>query len=345
MSGSRSFQWVHEHDSLLLVSKQIVTIRMFWSQFQPRLTLTARDLHHNKQRVSPFHHDLLYFQYFYSCCHERNVFDVILLGEKERVSSLYHDLGSIGLIGNFWIDTQPVPLNVKQLLNPIFSSNRVSGRSLENDEKTHVYFLVDDFFDFHPFNFRDHVTHNECVRSYFIELKSSLLSTFHINKIYSFLMFLPYFMHVLCMTSFVQKDRLKIPIMFVYGIDNVKNYCFSVAQNFVKIFLPPGVNPKLGMGCKLIVHPTWKMYWKKSLGITTLSCTVGSRRLRLEWFGKLRDTRLLLMNQDNAEIFFSSSSCHDFLPLVVNPMIPKHKMILEILFESWEFNYSIIFSM
>ena len=59
---------------LWLVWQQNMAIRIFWSQCQPRLTLIARDLHHGKQRVSEFYHDLSYLQNWSSCCHERNVF-------------------------------------------------------------------------------------------------------------------------------------------------------------------------------------------------------------------------------------------------------------------------------
>ena len=59
---------------------------------------------------------------------------------KQRVSPFYHDLGLdlVGLIGNFWIVEQLLPLVVQQLLNPILSSSHVSRRSLEDDEVTFV---------------------------------------------------------------------------------------------------------------------------------------------------------------------------------------------------------------
>ena len=41
----------------------------------------------------------------------------------------------------------------------------------------------------------------------------------------------------------------------------------------------------------------------------------------------------------------SSSSCHGFLPLVVRPMMTIQEMFLKIVFDSPEFNRSIIFSM
>ena len=56
---------------------------------------------------------------------------------------------------------------------------------------------------------------------------------------------------------------------------------------------PPGINPELTIECKLIAHPTWYMYWKKPLGITTLSCKVGSIRLRPEWPWRSRRYKII----------------------------------------------------
>ena len=68
--GSGSSSRVHEHDSYQLVSQQNVAIQVFWSRCQPRVTLSARDLHHGKQQVSPFYPDLSRLPYWSSCCHE-----------------------------------------------------------------------------------------------------------------------------------------------------------------------------------------------------------------------------------------------------------------------------------
>ena len=142
--GSRSSWQVHEHDSSQLVSQQNVAIRVFWSRCQPRLTLIARDLHHGKQRVSPFYHDLFHLQRWSLCFHESNVFGKLLARDlchgKQRVSPFYHDLGLdlVGLIGNFWIVAQLLLLVVEQLRNPILSSSHVSRKSLEEDEVTHI---------------------------------------------------------------------------------------------------------------------------------------------------------------------------------------------------------------
>ena len=85
-----------------------MAIQVFGSQCSPRSALIARDLardlHHGKQRVSPFYHDL--------------------------------GLDLVGLIGNFKIVAQLLPLVVEQLLNPILSSSHVSRKSLEEDEVT-----------------------------------------------------------------------------------------------------------------------------------------------------------------------------------------------------------------
>ena len=78
--------------------------------------------YHGKQLVSPFYH-------VSQILHEKNVFrlpdnGMLLFEGKQRVAPFYHDLGLdlVGLIGNFLIVEQLVPLVVEQLLNPILSS-------------------------------------------------------------------------------------------------------------------------------------------------------------------------------------------------------------------------------
>ena len=65
---------------------------------------------------------------------------MLLFECKERVFPFYHDLGleMVGLIGNWWIVEQLLPLVVEQLLNPIPTSCHVSKQSLEEDEVTHI---------------------------------------------------------------------------------------------------------------------------------------------------------------------------------------------------------------
>ena len=60
---------------------------------------------------------------------------MLLFEGKQRVSPFYHDLGLdlVGLIGNFWIVEQLLPLVAEQLLNPILASSHVSRKSLEED--------------------------------------------------------------------------------------------------------------------------------------------------------------------------------------------------------------------
>ena len=106
--GSRSSSQVHEHDSYQLVSQQNVAIQVFWSRCQPRLTLSARDLHHGKQQVSPFYRDLFRLLKLLSDLHERNVDEMFAqsrqqLGARDfhhgkqqvspfyRVSQLFHE--------------------------------------------------------------------------------------------------------------------------------------------------------------------------------------------------------------------------------------------------------------
>ena len=103
---------------------------------QSNQQLSARDFHHGKQRSSPFYR-------VSQLLHEKNVFrfplnGALLFKGKQRVSPFCHDLGLdlVGLIGNFSIVEQPLPLVVEQLLNPILSSSHVSRKSLEEAEVT-----------------------------------------------------------------------------------------------------------------------------------------------------------------------------------------------------------------
>ena len=70
---------------------------------QPRLTLSARELHHCKQRVSPFYRDLHIPLKIGSDLHERNVDETLAHSKqrlstrdfhhgKQRVSPFYRDL-------------------------------------------------------------------------------------------------------------------------------------------------------------------------------------------------------------------------------------------------------------
>ena len=117
------------------------------------------------------------------------------------------------------------------------SPNHVSRKSLEDVEVTHIYinFLVYDFSSFHPNNFRDTASwecfvKNDGVRSCLIEFQSFLQSKIDVDPIHRVLMFLPLFMHVLCMTWFIQVDRIRIFVFFVHRIHRQKTYCLSVAQ-------------------------------------------------------------------------------------------------------------------
>ena len=288
--GSRSSWLVHEHDSSQLVSQQNVATRVFWSR--SRLPLNA--LIGSKQRVSPFYRVLLHLPLWSSCRHERNVGESFAQSRqqlvardfphgKQRVAPFYHDLGLdlVGLIGNIWIVEQL--LVVQQLLNPIsfiqscFKEIFWGGRG---DAHT---FLVYHFSSFHPNNFRDTmswecIAKNGGVRSRLIELQSFLHSKMNVDPIHRVLMFLPCCMHVPCKTRRFQVDRVRMLLFLSMGSTGRKNTVCLLLK-----FWPPGINPELMMECKLIAHPMWWKYSKKSLGINALSCNEGSMRLRPEW--------------------------------------------------------------
>ena len=99
----------------------------------------------------------------------------------------------------------------------------------------HVYFLENDFFSFHPNNFRNAISwkcfvKNDGVRSSLIELQSFPQSKIDVDPIYCVLMSLPCFMHVLCKTRLIQVDRIRILIILVHRINKQKEYCLFVAQ-------------------------------------------------------------------------------------------------------------------
>ena len=147
---------------------------------------------------------------------------------KQRVSTFF-----LVWKGNFWIVEQLVPLVVEQLLNPILSI--MFQGDLWKRPRWRMYFLVHDFSSFHPNNFRNSISwerfvKNDCVRSCFIELQSFFQSKIDVDPIHRILMFLPCFVHGLCMTRCFQVDRIRILMTFVHGFHRQKEYCLSVAQ-------------------------------------------------------------------------------------------------------------------
>ena len=95
-----------------------------------------------KQRVSIFCHDLSLLPKLSSdfAQSRRQLGARDFHQDKQRISPFYHDLGLdlVGLIGKFGILVQLLPLLVEHLLNPILSSSHVSRKSLEEDEVTHI---------------------------------------------------------------------------------------------------------------------------------------------------------------------------------------------------------------
>ena len=71
---------------------------------------------------------------------------------------------------------------------------------------------------------------NDSVPLCLIELESFLQNKIDVDPIYRILMFLPCFMHVLCMTWCIQVDRFRFRMIFVHGIHKQEEYCLSVGQ-------------------------------------------------------------------------------------------------------------------
>ena len=139
------------HDlSLLPKSSSVLHQRNVVESFaQSRQQLGARDFHHDKERISPFYHDLgLGFGWL----------DWELL-DCWATSSLW-------LSNNFWT----------QCFHPVMFQGNLWRRT-----RRRIYFLEYDFSSFQPNNFRDTISwegliKNDDVRLCLIELQSLLLS-------------------------------------------------------------------------------------------------------------------------------------------------------------------------
>ena len=147
-----------------------------------------------------------------------------------------------------------------------------------------IYFLVHDFSSFHPNNFRNRISrecfvNNDNVRSSLIELQSFLQS-----KIWC----LP---NILCsdvssmLYACIVHDAVNTSRSYEdpYGFcpwdpqaERILSVCWSKFDLQVSI-------PNWWWNVNWLHMRHDKMYWKKLLGMTTLSCKVGSMRLRLEW--------------------------------------------------------------
>ena len=222
--------------------------------------------------------------FFHRCCssHVRNIFDFL----NTRTGLLLWQNGSpcsnnwmwglwLGLLGvfstssNFWT----------QLFHPIVFKGNLWRR-----QKWRMYFLVYDFSRFHHDSLRDtiswkRVVKNDCVRSCLIELKHFLLSKLMSTQYTVFWCFF----HTFCL---YQARRGAFKLISSGSLCSL-SMGFTTVKNTVCLFLlefcPPGINPEFTMECKLIAHPIWYMYSKKSFGIITLSCSEGSMGLRPEW--------------------------------------------------------------
>ena len=129
---------------------------------------------------------------------------------------------SIWSLSSFWT----------QFFHPVMFQGDLGRRP-----RWRIYFLVHDFSSFHPNNFRNTISrecfvNNDSFRSSLIELQSFLQSNIDVYPKNCVMMFLPCFMHVLCMTRWIQVDRTRILMVFVHGIHRQKEYCLFVAQIF-----------------------------------------------------------------------------------------------------------------
>ena len=226
--------------------------------------LLARDLCHGRQRVSLFYHVLFYLQRWSSCCHQMNVFGRLLARDlvrsRQRVPPIYHDPGLdlVGLIVNFFPCCTTCPSGRWATSEPNSFIQSCSKKILGGG-RSDAYTFVKNFSSFHPNNFRNTISwkcfvKNDSVRSCLIELQSFLQSKVDVDPTHRVLMFLPSFMHVLCMTRCIQVDRIRILMVFCPRDPQAERI---LSVGLLLKFWPPGINPELMMEMKLIAHPTW----------------------------------------------------------------------------------------
>ena len=127
---------------------------------------------------------------------------------------------------------QLVLLVVEHVLNPILFFSRVSRRSLVEAEVTCILFRIRllQFPSEQLWKYKNWkcFMKNDGVRSSLIELQSFLQSKVDIDPIHHMLMFLPCFLHVLCMTRYTQVDRIRILAILVHGIHKQKEHSNTV---------------------------------------------------------------------------------------------------------------------
>ena len=169
---------------------------------------------------------------------------------------------------NFWT----------QFFHPVMFQGNLRKRS-----RWRIYILVFDFSRFHHDSLRDTISwecsvKDDCVRLRLIELQSFLLSQFDVNPIHRVLMFLPYFLLVPRRGTSRWITSGSLCSLFI-GSTGVKNTVFF----YSKFVLMVSILNSWWSECKLIAHPMWQMYSKKSFGFNSLSCNEGSMRLRPEW--------------------------------------------------------------
>ena len=223
----------------------------------------------------------------------------------------------------------------------------ISQGNLRRRSRWLIYFFVYHFSSFHPNNFRDTISwecfvKNDSVRSCLIEFQSFLQSKVDVDPIHSVLMFLPCFVHVLRKTRCVHVDRFRILVFLIQWIHRQKEYCLSFAQ-ILTSWYRSWIDDGMLIDCTSNVI----MYVKQSSGIKTLSCNEGLMRLRPEW--PWRAWRYKIAPENSVKYWylflFPPPLAMGFLPLFVRPMMAIQEFFLKIVFDSPEFNRSIIFSM
>ena len=127
-----------------------------------------------------------------------------------------------------------------------FSSPFVFQGDLWWRPRWHENFLVFDFSNFHPNNFRNTISwkcflKDDCIRSSLIELQSFPQSKIDVNPAHCVQMSFQCFVQVLCTTRYTQVNLVRILVTFVSRINRQEKYCLSLARILTSRYNPDGM--------------------------------------------------------------------------------------------------------
>ena len=140
---------------------------------------------------------------------------------------------------------------------------------------------------------------DDCIRSSLIECQSFLNSKIDVDPIYCVLMSLPCIVQILCMTRYIQVDRIRILVTFVQRINKQKEYCLSVVQILTSKY-QSRIDDRMQIDCT-IRHGVCT--GRSCSELPHCPVTKDQQDCVLNDLEELGDTRLFLKNQYSAGIF------------------------------------------